>query len=272
MERGAYACCVQVTWSAVEAALHASVAGWRRRGRVWAGPCPVTGSGRDCCFFHRGPGDTVRGSCRRCHPLGRRGFAEHLEALAPGACAGAVGSAAFPGGVSLRSPSSGGWSAPGTDVCRPSRLWEAAEPLTGTAGERHLVAVRRVLPAGGWPPARVWAPARDAGIGRRQPVRGRRPGLRGRGQRAGDRSGRTGREAGVGAGRPVAVSVRGRGRLAGVRGGRLGGVHAGGMRRGSRGGSVSRWRPGRPACGCASGGDVVRAGPDGVGVGCAQWA
>ncbi len=153
MGRGAYACCVQVTWSAVEAALQAGVAGWRRRGRVWAGPCPVTGSGRDCCFFHPGPGDTVRGSCRRCHPLGRRGFAEHLEALAPGACAGAVGSAPFPGGVSFRSPSSGAWSAPGTDVCRLSRLWEAAEPLAGTVGERYLVEVRRVLPAGGWPPA-----------------------------------------------------------------------------------------------------------------------
>ena len=44
-------------------------------------------------------------------------------------------------------------SAPGSDVCRPSRLWEAAEPLAGTAGERYLAEVRPVLSAGGWPPA-----------------------------------------------------------------------------------------------------------------------
>ena len=144
---------MQVTWSAVEAVLQAGVAGWRRSGRVWAGPCPVTGSGRDCCFFHQGPGDSVRGSCRRCHPLGRRGFAEHLEALAPGACAGAVGPAAIPGGVARRSQSGAGRSGPGPDVCRPSRIWEAAEPLAGTAGERYLADVRRVPPTGGWPPA-----------------------------------------------------------------------------------------------------------------------
>ena len=142
---------MQVTWSVVEAVLQAGVAGWRRQGRVRAGPCPVTGSRRDCCFFRQGPGDTVRGSCRRCHPLGRRGFAEHLEALAPGACAGAVGPVPFPGGARFRSQSGAGRSAPGPDLCRPSRFSEAAEPLAGTAGERYLAEVRRV--PGGWPQA-----------------------------------------------------------------------------------------------------------------------
>ena len=52
-----------------------------RRGTVWSGPCPVTHDGKDCCFLHQGLGDTIRGGCRRCHPLGAIGFREHLRAL-----------------------------------------------------------------------------------------------------------------------------------------------------------------------------------------------
>ena len=48
----------------LEAALQARD-GWRRVGRAYHGPCPVTGAGRDCCFASAGRTGVALG-CRQC--------------------------------------------------------------------------------------------------------------------------------------------------------------------------------------------------------------
>ena len=54
-----------ITWPALEHAVQGRP-GWRRIGHEWHGPCPVTGGGRDCCWFGPGHGADVRGGCRAC--------------------------------------------------------------------------------------------------------------------------------------------------------------------------------------------------------------
>ena len=134
-----------VSWSSLEPALSGTT-GWRRRGRVWAGPCPVTGAGTDTCWMHPGSGDTVRGGCRRCHPLARDGFHAHLVAL--------LGS-----GPSLpvvprtpRPPAASDLPYSFSDV------WDAALPLAGTPADRYLLEVRRCVGFGSWPHALRFLP------------------------------------------------------------------------------------------------------------------
>ena len=45
-------------WPDLEAALQGR-AGWRRVGREYHGPCPVSGAGRDCCFASEGRAGAV---------------------------------------------------------------------------------------------------------------------------------------------------------------------------------------------------------------------
>ena len=58
--------------------------GWRRGGRDYHGPCPVSGAGRDCCFASDGRARGVAVGCRRCGNGGRldsESLIAHLAAL-----------------------------------------------------------------------------------------------------------------------------------------------------------------------------------------------
>ena len=57
-------------WLDLEAALQGR-AGWRRVGREYHGPCPVSGAGRDCCFASDGRARGVAVGYRRCGNGGR---------------------------------------------------------------------------------------------------------------------------------------------------------------------------------------------------------
>ena len=57
-------------WPDLEAALQGRP-GWRRVGREYHGPCPVSGAGRDCCFASEGRAGGVAVGCRRCGNGGR---------------------------------------------------------------------------------------------------------------------------------------------------------------------------------------------------------
>ena len=71
----------RVSWSGLEALLQARP-GWRRRGREWHGPCPLTGHGTDTAWFAAGAVDAIRGGCRQCGGrLDARPLAEHLQAV-----------------------------------------------------------------------------------------------------------------------------------------------------------------------------------------------
>ena len=95
--------------------------------------------------MHQGLADSVRGGCRRCHPLGSLGFREHLAALL------AVGGAAPVPGDSFKPP-----ALPGSLVDASQRVravWDAARPLPGTSAERYLVVARGCVGLGTWPSA-----------------------------------------------------------------------------------------------------------------------
>ena len=71
------------TWADVEEAVRER--GWKREGREWRGPCPVTGSGRDTCWFAPGATAAVRAGCRACSGSGggldADGLKGHIEAV-----------------------------------------------------------------------------------------------------------------------------------------------------------------------------------------------
>ena len=70
-------------WPDLEAALQGRP-GWRRVGREYHGPCPVSGAGRDCCFASEGRAGGVAVGCRRCGNGGRldsESLIAHLAAL-----------------------------------------------------------------------------------------------------------------------------------------------------------------------------------------------
>ena len=71
-------------WPDLEAALQGR-AGWRRVGREYHGPCPVSGAGRDCCFASEGRAGDVALGCRKCGGNGGKldseSFLAHLAAL-----------------------------------------------------------------------------------------------------------------------------------------------------------------------------------------------
>ena len=70
-------------WPDLEAALQGRPV-WRRVGRDYHGPCPVSGAGRDCCFASEGRAGGVAVGCRRCGNGGRldsESLIAHLAAL-----------------------------------------------------------------------------------------------------------------------------------------------------------------------------------------------
>ena len=71
-------------WPDLEAALQGR-AGWRRVGREYHGPCPVSGAGRDCCFASEGRAGDVALGCLKCGGNGGKldseSFLAHLAAL-----------------------------------------------------------------------------------------------------------------------------------------------------------------------------------------------
>ena len=69
-----------IAWPDVEAALQGRP-GWRRGGREYHGPCPVSGAGRDCCFASEGRAGDVALGCRKCGDLESESFLAHLAAL-----------------------------------------------------------------------------------------------------------------------------------------------------------------------------------------------
>ena len=71
-------------WPDLEATLQGRP-GWRRVGREYHGPCPVSGAGRDCCFASEGRAGDVALGCRKCGGNGGKldseSFLAHLAAL-----------------------------------------------------------------------------------------------------------------------------------------------------------------------------------------------
>ena len=71
-------------WPDLEAARQGRP-GWRRVGRDYHGPCPVSGAGRDCCFASDGRAGGVALGCRKCGGNGGKldseSFLAHLAAL-----------------------------------------------------------------------------------------------------------------------------------------------------------------------------------------------
>ena len=71
-------------WPDLEAALQGRP-GWRRVGREYHGPCPVSGAGRDWCFASEGRAGDVALGCRKCGGNGGKldseSFLAHLAAL-----------------------------------------------------------------------------------------------------------------------------------------------------------------------------------------------
>ena len=143
-----------IAWPDVEAALQGRP-GWRRVGREYHGPCPVSGAGRDCCFASDGRAGDVALGCRKCGGNGGKldseSFLAHLAALG-GETARHVAAHATNDRAAIEE----------TPSALPGRAWLASEPVDGTHGHTYLVA-RRVWPAGERFPASVrWLPAASA--------------------------------------------------------------------------------------------------------------
>ena len=64
------------SWPDLEAALQARP-GWRRVGKEWRGPCPLTGAGSRGAWFEPGRTAAVVGGCHKCN----ESFAAHLAAV-----------------------------------------------------------------------------------------------------------------------------------------------------------------------------------------------
>ena len=153
-----------IAWPDVEAALQGRP-GWRRVGREYHGPCPVSGAGRDCCFASEGRAGDVALGCRKCGGNGGKldseSFLAHLAALG-GETARHVAAHATNDRAAIETPSA-----------LPARAWRASEPVDGTPGARYLLVTRQAWPAGERFPASVrWLPTESA---RRVGVRPRVP-------------------------------------------------------------------------------------------------
>ena len=140
-------------WPDLEAALQGRP-GWRRVGREYHGPCPVSGAGRDCCFAREGRAGDVALGCRKCGgnggKLDNESFLAHLAALV-GETARHVAAHATNDRAAIETPSP-----------LPARAWLASEPVDGTPGGSYLTR-RGVWPAGERFPASVrWLPAESA--------------------------------------------------------------------------------------------------------------
>ena len=153
-----------IAWPDVEAALQGRP-GWRRVGREYHGPCPVSGAGRDCCFASEGRAGDVALGCRKCGGNGGKldseSFLAHLAALG-GETARHVAAHATNDRAAIATPSA-----------LPGRAWRASEPVDGTPGARYLLVTRQAWPTGERFPASVrWLPTESA---RRVGVRPRVP-------------------------------------------------------------------------------------------------
>ena len=140
-------------WPDLEAALQGRP-GWRRVGREYHGPCPVSGAGRDCCFSREGRAGDVALGCRKCGGNGGKldseSFLAHLAALV-GETARHVAALATDDRAAIETPSP-----------LPARAWRASKPVDGTPGVSYLTR-RGVWPAGERFPASVrWLPAESA--------------------------------------------------------------------------------------------------------------
>ena len=151
-----------IAWPDVEAALEGRP-DWRRVGREYHGPCPVSGAGRDCCFASEGRAGDVALGCRKCGgKLDSESFLAHLAVSLVGETARHVAAHATNDRAAIAT----------TPSALPGRAWLASEPVDGTPGHTYLVA-RRVWPAGERFPASVrWLPTESA---RRVGVRPRVP-------------------------------------------------------------------------------------------------
>ena len=137
--------------------------GWRRRGKEWRGPCPITGEGKDTCWALPADyiADGVLIGCHRCLPWGREARDAHLEALAPGG----ETSPEAPLPARPRRPRPpfrpSGWIAP---------IWRAGRNVKGSPGDRYLRLGRRCWKQGPLPPSVRWLEATDGAYGRIRPV------------------------------------------------------------------------------------------------------
>ena len=137
-------------WPDLEAALQGR-AGWRRVGRDYHGPCPVSGAGRDCCFASEGRAGDVALGCRKCGDLESESFLAHLAALV-GETARHVAAHATNDRAAIAA----------TPSPLPARAWRASEPVDDTPGARYVTR-RGAWPAGERFPASVrWLPAASA--------------------------------------------------------------------------------------------------------------
>ena len=141
------------SWPDLLAALQAR-AGWRRVGREYHGPCPVSGAGSDGCFASEGRRAAVVLGCRKCASGGKldgEAFRQHLEALV-GATTREV--------VAPGPPNAGRRIANPSDL--PVRVWRASVAPEGTPGAAYLTR-RGCWPAGERLPASVgWLPSEAA--------------------------------------------------------------------------------------------------------------
>ena len=135
-------------WPDLEAALQGRD-GWRRVGREYHGPCPVSGAGRDCCFASEGRAGDVALGCRKCGgKLDSEAFIAHLDALV--------------GATARHWPHTVTNTRAGTPTPLPARLWRASAAPEQTPGARYLEQ-RGVWPAGERFPASVrWLSAESA--------------------------------------------------------------------------------------------------------------
>lgn len=133
---------------------------WKRAGREWHGPCPVTGAGRDTAWVAEGHDGGVRIGCRHCGGrLSRDDVRDHLDALLNRA----RDPAPFPRPARGRDPEPP--PKPETSKREQAALaWTAAVDPSGTPGAAYLVD-RGAWPAGVPLPGSVrWLPAEKAGF------------------------------------------------------------------------------------------------------------
>lgn len=151
------------TWAELERRLHADRK-WKRQGREWRGPCPVTGAGTDTAYAKEADRITngILLGCHRCHPFDRQAFIDHLNALMPERtrrpAAGYGGPPAKPrSGKPL--PKTGAARRPRRSRLH-ERIWRAGVPPAGTPAERYLVDRRACWrPGDVLPPSIRWLPA-----------------------------------------------------------------------------------------------------------------
>lgn len=137
---------------------------WKRQGREWRGPCPVTGAGTDTAYAKEADRITngILLGCHRCHPFDRQAFIDHLNALMPGRtrrpAAGYGGPPAKPR-PGKPPPKTGAASRPRRSRLH-ERIWRAGVPPAGTPAERYLVDRRACWrPGDVLPPSIRWLPA-----------------------------------------------------------------------------------------------------------------